>query len=87
MPTSRPRHQVTETAAVARALDVAARQWPTESRSKLLLRLVYAGGVALERRHSEAAGTREAAIEASSGKYADAFSGNYLGELRRDWPE
>lgn len=55
MPTARPRYQVTETEAVARALDRAAQQWPGEPRAKLLLRLVDVGGAALhERRRSEA---------------------------------
>ncbi len=55
MPTARPRHQVTDTPEVARALDLAARRWPGEPRSKLLLRLVGAGGGALEHdQHAEA---------------------------------
>lgn len=29
----------------------------------------------------------DATIAISSGKYADAFSGGYLSELRQDWPE
>lgn len=86
MPTSRPRHQITETPAVAHALDVAARQWPTESRSKLLLRLVHAGGAALQQRRSETTRHRQDAVDSSSGKYADAFGGAYLAELRQDWP-
>lgn len=72
---------------MARALDIAARLWPSEPRSKLLLRLVHAGGAALEQGHDETTRHRQDAIDASSGKYADAFSGDYLAELRRDWPE
>lgn len=87
MPTTRPRYQITETPAVARAIDKAARRWPDESRSKLLLRLVDAGGAALERVDDLASSQRKDAIRDSSGKYADAFSVDYLAELRRDWPE
>lgn len=87
MPTSRPRHQITETPAVAHALDVAARRWPTEPRSKLLLRLVHAGGAALEQEQNKTTRNRQEAIDASSGKYTDAFNGAYLVELRQDWPE
>lgn len=87
MPTARPRYQITETPAVAHALDSAARRWPDEPRSKLLLRLVAAGGAALEEVDGLATRQRQDAIRASSGKYADAFSGDYLAELRRDWPE
>jgi hypothetical protein len=87
MPTSRPRHQITETPVVAHALDVAARWWPTEPRSKLLLRLVQAGGAALERAQDEVTRHRQDAIDATSGKYADAFGDDYLAQLRQDWPE
>jgi hypothetical protein len=87
MPTTRPRHQITETPDVARALDIAARRWPTEPRSKLLLRLVQTGSAVLEQERSETARDRLAAIEATSGKYGDVFIDDYLVELRRDWPE
>ena len=87
MPTTRPRYQVTETPLVAHALDVAARVWPGEPRSRLLLRLIYAGGAALEQRQGEMVSRRVEAIDASSGKYAGAFGDGYLAELRRDWPE
>jgi hypothetical protein len=87
MPTTRPRHQVTETPDVARALDLAARRWPHEPRSKLLLRLVQAGSNALQEGRTEEHRHRLAAIDATSGKYDEVFSDNYLQELRRDWPE
>ncbi|MDQ2881150.1 MAG: hypothetical protein M3Y48_07870 [Actinomycetota bacterium] len=86
-PTARPRHQITETPDVAHALDLAARRWPSEPRSKLLLRLVDAGRIALEQGQNETIRNRQDAIDASSGKYADAFSDDYLAELRQDWPE
>jgi len=87
MPTVLPRYQVTETPAVAEAIDRAARRWPGEPRSKLLLRLVDAGSAALEQGVDAAMRDRQAAIRASSGKYADAFSVDYLSDLRRDWAE
>lgn len=87
MPTTRPRHQVTETPEVARALDLAARRWPNEPRSRLLLRLVQAGSTAIEQERTEAAHRRLAAIDATSGKYDDVFGDHYLEQLRRDWPE
>lgn len=87
MPTTRPRHQVTETPEVAHALDVAARQWPREPRSKLLLHLLRTGSAVLEQERSESDRQVLEAIDASSGKYADAFGKNYLTELRQDWPE
>ncbi len=86
MPTDKPRYQITETADVGRALDVAARRWPGEPRSKLLVRLVQAGGAALEREDSDTAGRRREAILATSGKYHGVFGPDYLAELRGDWP-
>lgn len=87
MPTARPRHQVTETPAVAEAIDVAAQRWPNESRSKLLLRLVDAGREALEQRREAVIRHRLAAIEATKGKFTGAYGENYLEDLRRDWPK
>ena len=87
MPTTRPRHQVTETPDVARALDLAARRWPNEPRSRLLLRLVQAGSAAIEEGRTEEARHRLAALDATSGKYAEVFGDGYLEQLRRDWPE
>jgi len=87
MPTTRPRHQVTETPAVERALDLAAKRWPDESRSKLLRRLIGAGEQALEDAQGDVARQRRAAVDASSGRYADAFAPDHLARLRREWPE
>lgn len=86
MPTTRPRHQVTETTEVAHALDLAARRWPGEPRSKLLLRLVDAGGNALELERHDSVLAHRAAVAASSGRYSAAFGRDYLSELRTDWP-
>ncbi len=72
---------------MAHALDVAARRWPGQPRSKLLIELVRVGGTVLEREQGEQVRVRQAAVAASSGKYADAFGTDYLTELRGDWPE
>jgi hypothetical protein len=87
VPTARPRHQITETPAVARALDLAARRWPEERRSRLVVRLIEEGGRMLEDGERERVRTRREAVRASSGKYADAYPVGYLAELREDWPE
>ena len=86
MPTSRPRHQITETPAVARAIDRAAERWPGEPRAKLLLRLVDTGSEALAREQQQTVEAHRRAVDASSGTYADAFPEGFLGELRDDWP-
>lgn len=87
MPTIRPRHQVTETTEVERALDLAAQRWPGEPRSRLLVRLIKAGGSSLEMDLAEEIRARAAAIGDTSGKYVDMFPDGYLAELREDWPE
>ena len=87
MPTVRSRHQITETPEVARAIGVAAQRWPGEPRSRLLLRLIEAGRATLELGADAQARERRAAIQATRGKYADAFGADYLAQLRQDWPE
>lgn len=86
MPTTRPRYQVTETPEVAHALDIAAKRWPNEPRSKLLLRLVDVGSGALEHEQHAQNEMHHAAVSASSGRYPEAFGTDYLGDLRADWP-
>ena len=86
VPTTRPRYQVTETPAVARALDRAAKRWPGEPRSKLLLRLVEAGSNVLEDDENTDQQAHRAAILASAGRYPEAYGPDYLAELRADWP-
>jgi hypothetical protein len=86
MPTTRPRYQVTETRKVAEALDRAAKRWPGEPRSRLLLRLIEVGGGALEHDERVEDDAHRAAVLASSGRYPAAFGPDYLAELRGDWP-
>lgn len=84
MPTARRRYQVTETDAVARAIDAAAERWPGESRSRLLVRVIAAGGEALERDAEVEA--RCAALRRVSGSLTGVYGPGYLDELRADWP-
>lgn len=86
MPTSLPRHQITETPQIAHAIDLAASRWPGESRSSLLRRLIQAGGSTIEEEADDVALARRAAVEASSGAFPGAFGADYLVELRKDWP-
>ena len=86
MPTTRSRYQVTETEALARALDVAAERWPGEPRARLLLRLVEVGADALGEQREREDRAHRAAVSASSGAYADAFGPDHLSDLREDWP-
>jgi hypothetical protein len=89
MPTTRPRHVITETEQIIRALDDAARRWPADraNRAKLLIRLVEEGhrAVLMQREHDAAA--RRAAIDRTSAVLTGAYGDDYLAELREDWPE
>lgn len=88
MPTTRPRHLITETDQVAQALDDAARRWPEDrhSRAKLLLHLVEEGHQALLDEAAERRDARLAAIHRTSGALTGAYEAGYLEQLREDWP-
>jgi hypothetical protein len=87
MPTARHRYQVTETDDVERALEAAAKRWPGEPRSRLLLRIINAGGTAVTQSSDLVAEARRAAIDHARGAYTDAYGPDYLALLREDWPE
>jgi hypothetical protein len=88
MPTARPRHTLTETDDLARALDDAARHWPEQAskRGRLLLSLVETGHQALQRSDAQAAGTREEAVRRTAGALTGLYPPGYLKHLRDDWP-
>ncbi|MDQ3454090.1 MAG: hypothetical protein M3513_01115 [Actinomycetota bacterium] len=88
MPTTRPRHLVTETDQVARALDDAASRWPEDKgrRGKLLLHLVEHGHKALLDEADSNRQERRAAIRRTSGALTGTYEPDYLERLRDDWP-
>ena len=88
MPTDRPRHTITETDDVKRALDDAARRWPEErgARSRLLLRLVGEGHTAIRALGTTEADDRRRALERTAGQLTGVYDGDYLAQLREDWP-
>jgi hypothetical protein len=84
MPTTRPRHQITETPDIAEALDLAAQRWPDEPRSDLMRRLVLVGARSI----AESAIERTLEIEVALGELAalsDLYPPGYLDRLRADW--
>lgn len=89
MPTTRPRHSVTETDEVAAALRAAAQRWPEDrdSASRLLLRLVREGYRVISHDLAAERTKREAGVEASAGALTGVYAEGYLADLRSDWAE
>jgi hypothetical protein len=86
VPTTRPRHLVTETEVLSEALDAAAVRWPGVSRSQLLVRLALAGHRASQQARDERRLRRLAALHKHSGALTGAYGPDYLQRLREDWP-
>ena len=88
MPTSKPRHTITETDDVSKALDEAARRWPEERdrRGRLLKRLVGEGHRAISGGRDREVARRRAAVERTSGALSGVYPSGYLERLRDDWP-
>lgn len=89
MPTTRPRHTITETDEVAEALSAAARRWPDdrERPGRLLLDLLREGRKAIAEEEEQRLAQRRAAILSTSGALTGSYPPGYLEELRQDWPE
>lgn len=86
MPTTRPRHFVTETDDLARALDEAAAWWPDLSRAQVLVRLALEGQRAAQQAQDERLHRRAAAVRQHSGVLAGVYGPDYLDGLREGWP-
>lgn len=86
MPTTRPRHFVTETDDLAAALDAAAQRWPGLSRPQLLVRLALEGDHAARQEQEDRKQRRLAAVRQYSGILTGAYGPDYLGNLREEWP-
>ena len=86
MPTSRPRHLVTETDPLAVALDAAARRWPGRSRPQLLVRLALEGDRAVGEVEEQRRRRRRIAVQEHSGLLTGAYGPGYLDDLREEWP-
>jgi len=87
VPTTRPRHFVTETDDVADALDRAAERWPGLSRSQLLVRLALEADHAAMHAGEARRQRRRTAIAELSGSLTGVYEPGYLDALRQDWPE
>jgi len=81
MPTALTRIQVTQTAVLRDALELAESEWPGLPKSEQVARLAVLGAERLAERGSHRRATRRAALEAI------AYPPGYLDALRKDWPE
>jgi hypothetical protein len=86
MPTTSPRHFVTESDGLAAALDAAARRLPDLSRAQLLVHLALR--VTPQRQPRPRRNTRDGcSIERHSGEFTGAYGPGYLDAPRDEWPE
>lgn len=88
MPTTRPRHVLTETDELRRILDDAAERWPEErgNRTGLLRRLVVEGHSAVGRDLERRASDQRDAVARTGGLLTGSYGDEYLADLREDWP-
>lgn len=89
MPTTRPRHSITETEDVERALGIAARAWPElrDDRPALLRKLIARGADVAESAVEQAIAARIAAVRATAGVASALYESDELALLRAEWPE
>jgi hypothetical protein len=86
MPTTRPRHFVTETDDLAQALDEAEARWPGLSRAQVLVQLALEGHRSAQQAHDERRRSRLAALRRHSGALAGVYGPDHLDTLREEWP-
>lgn len=88
VPTSRPRHVITETDDIAAALRAAEQRWPEDrgSPARLLRRLLLEGHAAVSGQRDRAVAEELDAIDDVSGCLTGVYEPGYLEDLRRDWP-
>ncbi|MBO9578439.1 MAG: hypothetical protein J7480_06685 [Microbacteriaceae bacterium] len=88
MPTSRPRYAVTETDELKLVLDRLERQWPGESRSRLLLRVVETGVDALRESNADVLARRRREVrEGARMMPAGIYPEDWREQLHNEWPE
>jgi len=84
VPTTRPRHQITETDDIAAAVEAGLQEWPDLSRSKVIRELILKGAESLNLTAVE----RVLAVELALKELASLnihYPEGYLEDLRKDW--
>ena len=83
MPTTRPRHLLTETDDIAEAIDAAAPLYPGASRADILRRLVLVGCEAITDRQAR----HRLVVRDLAGRFSGLYPDGYLDDLREEWRE
>jgi hypothetical protein len=80
---------ITESDALAKAIDDAARLWPEvkDERAELLRRLIERGIEAVEAEQNERLEARRKAVKEAAGSLSGIWPENWREEMRADWPE
>lgn len=86
MPTTRPRHVVTESDELAEALDEAARRWPELSRGQLVVRLALEAHRTAEATRRHRSQRRRQALARHGGACTGCYGPGDLQALRDEWP-
>lgn len=89
MPTTRPRHMITETDRIASSLEKAASLWPeiAGNRSALLRKVLEVGMESLDTSSSKRSATRLDAISNAAGSLTRVWPDNWRDEARSEWPQ
>ncbi|MDO8363289.1 MAG: hypothetical protein Q7V88_10370 [Actinomycetota bacterium] len=83
MPTTRPRHLLTETDEVAAAIDAAAAMYPGQTRADVLRHLVELGAETVAQMQDH----RRHLVRDRAGRHPGVYPAGYLEQLRSEWPE
>ncbi|WP_402469351.1 hypothetical protein [Isoptericola aurantiacus] len=86
MPTTKPRHAITESEAISHALAVARRRWPGEPTSRLLAHLIEEGASTVEQQGSALDREHERAVD-DLALLATHYPDGYLDDVRAGWDE
>ena len=89
MPTTRPRHMITETDEVERAIDDAALAWPEldGDRAALLRRLIAEGAEVAHGARAARSTQRRAVIRETAGMFTGIWPTDVVPQMRDEWPE
>lgn len=87
MPTTRPRHSITESDELTQALDHAAERWPGVPRSRLIVLLALDSDQRTRNDETRSQAVRLAAVRRHAGALTGTYPADHLQTMRDDWPE